>query len=148
MNSILLSSLLAAIFAGIPDIFAAAALVRQPPHRILQTVASGVLGRVSYKEGAKSATLGLALQVAMSFVIALVYNIAVTQAAMIRDRPLIFGALYGVAVYVAMNFIVVPLSRAHPQPNWTLQSVIAMLIVMMVYAEIISLIAAALRVGA
>jgi len=42
----------------------------------------------------------------------------------------------------------VPLSRAHPKPRWTPPSVIAMLFVMIIYAEIISLIAAALGVGA
>jgi uncharacterized membrane protein YagU involved in acid resistance len=148
MNPILLSALLGSIFAGIPDIFAAAALVRQRPNRILQTVASGLLGKASYQGGWRTAALGLALQVAMSLVIALVYNLAVAQLAVIRDRPLISGALYGVVVYVVMNFVVVPLSRAHPKPRWTPPSVIAMLIVMVVYAEIISLIAAALGVGA
>ena len=88
------------------------------------------------------------LQVAMSLLIALLYNLAVAQAAVIRDSPGMFGALYGVAVYVVMNFVVVPLSRAHPKPRWTPPSVIAMLFVMIIYAEIISLIAAALGVGA
>ena len=148
MKPILLSALLASVFAGIPDIFAAAALVRQPPNRILQTVASGLLGEASYQGGRRTAALGLALQVAMSLVIALVYNLAVAQAAVIRASPLMFGALYGVVVYVVMNFVVVPLSRAHPKPRWTPPSVIAMLVVMVVYAEIISLIAAALGVGA
>ena len=148
MNQILWSALLASVFAGIPDIFAAAALVRQPPNRILQTVASGLLGEASYQGGRRTAALGLALQVAMSLVIALVYNLAVAQAAVIRASPLMFGALYGVVVYVVMNFVVVPLSRAHPKPRWTPPSVIAMLVVMVVYAEIISLITAALGVGA
>ena len=148
MTQILLSALLASVLAGVPDIFAAAALVRQPPQRILQTVASGLLGRASYQGGRATMALGLALQVAMSLLIALVYNLAVAQAPVIRGNPLAFGALYGVVVYVVMNFLVVPLSRAHPKPRWTPQSVIAMLIVMVVYAEIISLTAAALGVGA
>jgi len=92
--------------------------------------------------------LGLALQVALSLVIALVYNFAVAQAPVTHDRPLLFGALYGVVVYVVMNFVVVPLSRAHPKPHWNLQSMTAMLIVMVIYAEIISMIAAMLGVGA
>ncbi len=148
MSAILLSALLASVLAGIPDIFAAAALVRQPPSRILQLIASGLLGKASYEGGRTTAALGLALQVAMSFVIALVYNLAVAQSALIRDNPLMFGALYGIVVYVVMNFVVVPLSRSHPKPRWVPRSVIAMLIVMAIYAEIISLIAVALGVGA
>lgn len=148
MGQILLSALLASVFAGVSDIFAASALVRQPPNRILQTVASGVLGRASYEGGGTTAALGLALQVAMSFMIALAYNLAAAKVPVIRDSPLLYGALYGVVVYVVMNFVVVPLSRAYPKPQWTPQSVIAMLIVMVAYAEIIALIAAALGVGA
>ncbi len=124
--SLFLSALLAAFAAGIPDIFAASALVRAPPGKILQTVASGLLGKASYESGAQSMALGLVLQVAMSFVIALVFNIAMWRVAGIRAQPLLFGALYGVVIFVVMNFVVVPLSRAYPKPQWTLKAVVAM----------------------
>ena len=143
MSRLFIPALLASVAAGIPDVFVAAALSRAPPGRILQTIASGVLGEASYVGGSTSMALGLGLQIAMSFVIALIYNFAFSYVADIRRSPLIFGALYGVVIFVVMNFVVVPLSRAHPQPQWDLKSVVAMLIVMVLFGEIISFIAAA-----
>ncbi len=141
--NLLLSALLASFVAGIPDIFAAAALTGARPGKILQTVASGLLGKASYGGGAQTMALGLVLQVAMSFVIALVFNLALWRAPAIGARPLLFGALYGIVIFVVMNFVVVPLSRAYPKPQWGVKAVVAMGLVMIVYAEIIALIAAA-----
>jgi uncharacterized membrane protein YagU involved in acid resistance len=143
MSRLFISAFLASIAAGIPDVFVAAALSRSPPGRVLQIIASGLLGEASYTRGSASMALGLGLQIAMSFVIALIYNIAFSYVAGIRGSPLMFGALYGVVIFVVMNFVVVPLSRAHPKPHWDLEAVIAMLIVMVLFAEIISLIATA-----
>jgi hypothetical protein len=36
-----------------------------------------------------------------------------------------------------VNFVVVPLSRAYPKHHWDLQSVVAMLLVMILFAEVI-----------
>jgi hypothetical protein len=143
MNNVILSALVAAFAAGIPDIFAAAALTRSSPGRILQVVASGVLGKASYEGGRRSMALGLALQVGMSFAIAIIYNLALPLGTVLVSRnPLICGALSGVVIFVVMNFAVVPLSRAHPKPHWALGSFVAMLIVMIFFGEIIALIAA------
>lgn len=143
MSRLFMSALLASVAAGIPDVFVASALSRAPVGRVLQTIASGLLGEASYTGGSTSMALGLGLQIAMSFLIALIYNIAFAYVAGIRSNSLIFGALYGVVLFVVMNFVVVPLSRAYPKPQWDLKSVVAMLIVMVLFAEIISLIAAA-----
>jgi uncharacterized membrane protein YagU involved in acid resistance len=143
MSSLFISALLASVAAGIPDVFVAAALSGASPGRVLQTIASGVLGEASYIGGWRSIALGLGLQIAMSFAIALTYNIAFSYVAGIRRSPLMFGALYGIVIFVVMNFVVVPLSRAYPKPQWDLKSVVAMLIVMVLFGEIISLIAAA-----
>lgn len=147
MSRIFVSALLASIAAGVPDVFVAAALSRAPPSKVLQMVASGVLGENSYQGGSLSIAFGLGLQIAISFVIALIYNIAFAQVANVRSRPLTFGALYGVAIFMVMNFVVVPVSRTHPKPQWDLKSGLAMTIVMILFAEIISLIAMAFAEG-
>ena len=144
MSRLVVSALLASVAAGIPDVFAAALLSRSSPGKILQTIASGVLGEASYMGGGTSIAFGLGLQIAMSFVIAIVYNMAFLQVESVRNYPFTAAALYGVVIFVVMNFVVVPLSRAHPQPQWNLVSVVVMLIVMILFAEIIALIATAL----
>lgn len=143
MSRLFLSALAASIAAGIPDVFVASALSRAPPGKVLQMIASGVLGVAAYSKGTASIALGLGFQIAMSFAIALIFNIAFWQVAFLRQNPILFGALYGCVIFVVMNFVVVPLSRAHPKPHWDVKTVVAMLIVMILFGEVLSLIAAA-----
>ncbi|HYC58290.1 MAG TPA: hypothetical protein VEK79_01870 [Thermoanaerobaculia bacterium] len=93
------------------------------PTRILQSVARGVLGRGAFEGGIATALLGLALHYFIAFVVVLVYVIASGKIAALRDAPIIGGALYGVAVYLVMNFVVVPLSAAGP-PRFTMAGVL------------------------
>lgn len=84
-----------------------------PPERILQVIASGVLGRRSFDDGIASASLGLALQYAISFaMVGTYYVVSGWMPALIRRGIWIYGALYGLWLYVAMNDIVLPLSAA------------------------------------
>jgi hypothetical protein len=145
VSKLLVSASLASVAAGIPDVFVASAVSRAPLGKVLQMIASGVLGEGSYRGGWGSIALGLSLQVAMSFVIALVYNIAFSDLPDIRRSPMISGALYGVVIFVSMNFFVVPLSRAFPKTQWDLKTIVAMLIIMILFGEVISFIAAELQ---
>jgi len=86
-----------------------------PAQRILQTVASGLLGKASYDGGAQSATLGLACHYAIVIVAAAVFWFAARRWAWLREEPVTAGLAYGVAIYVFMNFVVLPLS-AYPFP--------------------------------
>lgn len=82
------------------------------PMRILQTIASGVLGRSAYQGGWSTALLGLFLHFVIAFGIVSVYFVATRAMPWLHRRPLVFGALYGIAAYVVMNRVVVPLSAA------------------------------------
>ena len=88
------------------------------PTRILQSVAKGLLGTAAFEGGISTALLGLALHYFIAFVVVLIYFIASSRIAALRDYPIVFGALYGIGVYLVMNFIVVPLSAAGP-PRFT-----------------------------
>jgi hypothetical protein len=104
------------LVAGALDIaFACAywAIARDvPAGRILQSVASGVLGKASYEGGARTALLGLALHFLMTLAMAAAYYAASRRFAVLAQRPLAMGAAYGLALYAVMNFVVVPLSNA------------------------------------
>jgi hypothetical protein len=82
------------------------------PGRILQSIASGVLGRAAYQGGTQAAALGVLLHFVIAFGIVVVYFAATRVLPALHRRPWIFGAAYGVAVYLVMNLIVVPLSAA------------------------------------
>lgn len=83
-----------------------------PATRILQGIASGLLGREDAMAGGGStAALGLFLHYFIVLVMAAVYAFAATKLTWMRRRPWLASTLYGLWLFVAMNFIVVPLSR-------------------------------------
>ena len=83
-----------------------------PAGRILQSVASGVLGKASFDGGTATAMLGLALHFFITLALSLAYFAASRRLPALVQRPVALGALYGVALWIAMNYVVVPLSNA------------------------------------
>ncbi len=90
------------------------------PIRILQSVAAGLLSRdVSRAGGLKTALLGLFLHFLNAFIIATIfYGASLVLPTLIR-HAVIWGLLYGVAVYFVMNYVVVPLSAIGPRTSST-----------------------------
>jgi hypothetical protein len=117
MRSTLRAALWGAAIAGTLDIVYAIVFFGfrgVPAMRILQSVASGLLGAPAYRGGWPTAALGLALHFAIMFVIALLFVAASRRVVALRRHAIAAGASYGLVVYVVMNFVVVPLS-AVPQ---------------------------------
>ncbi|NZA26674.1 hypothetical protein H0E84_09775 [Luteimonas sp. SJ-92] len=90
------------------------------PLRILHSIAAGWLGRESaIAGGAATALLGLVSHYAIAFAMACLYGLASRRWPPLVRHPLRYGALYGVALYLSMNFVVVPLSAAGiGPPRW------------------------------
>lgn len=93
-----------------------------PPSRILQSVASGVLGASAFTGGSKTAVLGLVFHFLLATGAAAVYYLASRPLRILVTRAIICGPLYGVGVYLFMNFVVLPLSAipfkmAYPWPT-------------------------------
>jgi hypothetical protein len=86
------------------------------PMRLLQSVASGLLGRGAFDGGAPTAALGLVLHYAICVVAAGVYWGAARRLAWLVERAVPAGLLFGLAVYGFMNYVVLPLS-AFPFPR-------------------------------
>ena len=86
-----------------------------PPERLLQTVASGLLGKAAYDGGWPVAMLGLGLHYAIVIVAAALFYAVARRWAWLREEPVTAGLAYGVAIYGFMNFVVLPLS-AYPYP--------------------------------
>jgi uncharacterized membrane protein YagU involved in acid resistance len=82
---------------------------------LLQTIASGAMGRAAFDDGWTSAVLGLVLHYSIVTLAARVFFAAATRWAWLREEPVTAGLLYGVVLYAFMNFVVLPLS-AYPFP--------------------------------
>lgn len=81
-----------------------------PASRILQSVASGLLGAASYRGGAPAAALGLFLHFVIAFMWAAIFYLASRWSAVLIRHAVVSGILFGAFIYAAMNFVVLPLS--------------------------------------
>ena len=79
---------------------------------ILQSVAAGLLGDAAFAGGAGTAALGLALHLFIMCAMAAVYWLACRRWPWTIERPVLAGLAYGCLTWVAMNYVVLPLSRA------------------------------------
>jgi uncharacterized membrane protein YagU involved in acid resistance len=100
------------------------------PARVLQFVASGLLGAASFNGGANTAGLGLVLHFVIATVATVIFYFASRKLLFLIERPVTFGLLYGVLVYAFMNIVVVPLSRVQPRPLTLTGFVIGILTIM------------------
>jgi uncharacterized membrane protein YagU involved in acid resistance len=100
-----------------------------PPMRILQSVASGLLGSPAYQGGAATAALGLVLHFVLMTIIAAIFYFASTRLRFLVTHPLWWGALYGFLVYWVMNLVVLPLSAFPSEVKFVPILVITSLIV-------------------
>lgn len=98
-----------------------------PAIRILQSIAAGLLGDASFKGGGRTAALGLALHFFIAVSMSIAYYLVASRWALLRQRPVLCGAAYGLLLYGVMNYVVVPLSaagRGSKDPLWIALSIV------------------------
>jgi len=109
----------AGLIAGAMDITAACIVYGffgATPLRILQGIASGLLGPRTYEGGMASAALGMLCHFTIAFGAATVFYLLSRQMPFLVRHFVPAGVLYGIAVYFFMGRVVIPLSRAHRGP--------------------------------
>jgi hypothetical protein len=106
--------LLGGLIAGTLDITAACISAwlqaEVTPIRVLQYVASGALGPAAFTGGTWTALLGLAFHYLIATTATAVFYLASRRLRFLIEWPIPMGLLYGLFVYLFMNFVVVPLS--------------------------------------
>lgn len=120
MKRLLQASLIGGLIAGVLDIaYAITAFgplsYNVPAMRILQSVAAGAIGRDAARAGEwGTAILGLGLHMLIVIGMAAVFVFAASRLRFLLRPALLWGVLYGLLLWVAMNYIIVPLSAAGP----------------------------------
>jgi hypothetical protein len=102
----------AGLIAGILDItsaFVIAELKGTGSIRMLQGIASGLLGAPSFEGGMATAGLGLVIHFFIAFTAASVFYLGSRQFSFLTRHAVVSGLAYGIAVYIFMYWIVVPL---------------------------------------
>ena len=112
--------LLAWLLAGTLDITAAfvyyVGASATGAERLLQGIASGVLGAAAFTGGAATAVLGLLLHYLIALIWTVVLFAAFRVVTPLRRLSVVTGIAYGVVVWLAMNLIVLPLSNVRQVP--------------------------------
>lgn len=104
---------LAGLIAGVLDItsaFVIAGIKGTGSVRMLQGIASGLLGRRSFDGGMATAGLGLGIHFLIAFIAAAVFYAASRKFSSLTQYAVVSGVLYGFAVYIFMYWVVVPLA--------------------------------------
>ena len=78
--------------------------------RVLQSIASGLLGSRAYEGGVSTALIGFVLHFALMLIIALIFHVAARRIPPLIRHPITIGAAFGIVVYWVMNLVVLPLS--------------------------------------
>ncbi|NZA26673.1 hypothetical protein H0E84_09770 [Luteimonas sp. SJ-92] len=99
-----------------------------PAGRVLQAIAAWLLGPAAYSGGTATALFGVLLYTGLMCALAAGYRgLARRHGALLR-RPLLGGALYGAAAYLAIFGLAVPVLTSAPafvRPDWTLVCLLA-----------------------
>jgi len=96
-----------------------------------RAIAAGLLGPTAARGGLGSYVLGIALQFFIATSAAAVYCAASRKLTFLKEHALVCGLFYGIAVFLVMNLIVVPLSALHSRGPFYLAGLIQGLLVHM-----------------
>ena len=132
----------AGLIAGILDItsaFVITELKGTGSIRMLRGIASGLLGPRSFEGGMATAGLGLAIHFLIAFTAASVFYAASRKLTFLTQHAVTSGLLYGIAVYLSMYWIVVPLAFVNARHSVS-RDVTAVIIHMLLIGLPISLI--------
>jgi hypothetical protein len=97
-----------------------------------RAIAGGLLGRGAFTGGAGVYALGVALQFFIAVSAATVYYAASRKLEFLKPHFLVCGLFFGIAVYLVMNLIVLPLCALHVSRPIPIRDMIQGLLVHMV----------------
>jgi len=90
---------------------------------VFHYIASGLVGARAFRGGLASVALGVAIHYTIALTWTGVFYAASRKLTILSRRPVASGLVYGGAIYVYMNFIVLPLSGVpHPRSTVTIAS--------------------------
>lgn len=115
---------LGGLVVGILDITAASVNVwlrsGRSPVWTFQSVAGGLYGAETFNGGYRTAALGLAIHFFIAITATAVYYLASRHVRFLVNQAILSAVLYGIAVYVFMYFVVIPLTPlGTPKPSFS-----------------------------
>jgi hypothetical protein len=109
----------AGLLAGTLDITAALVIYARSGAqriRLLQGIASGLLGKAAFGGGLTTALAGLLCHFVIAMSWAAIYFAVSRRVRFLVEHAFVSGTVYAVIIYFIMNHVVVPLSAIGPRP--------------------------------
>ena|SRR3989337_2866371 len=123
---------LAGLLVGSLDIIAA--LVNfyintgKDPLIVLKYIASAMFGKSGFSDGNAMAAWGLLLHFLIAFIWTILFFLIYPKLKLLSWNRIITGILYGILIWIMMNRVIVPVSKASTGPFDLKQAIIAVLI--------------------
>ena len=87
------------------------------PMRLLQSIASVLIGRSAFTGGAQTALLGLAIHYTIALCWTVLFVLLAQKLPWMSREAVRTGIGYGLLVYAVMNYVVLPLFHAAPRSH-------------------------------
>lgn len=91
-------------------------------------IARGLIGSSAFQGGIAPYVLGIALHFFIAFSAAAIYYAASRKLDFLIGHPIVCGLFYGIAIFLVMNLVVLPLSAIHFRGPFSLQGLITGLV--------------------
>jgi hypothetical protein len=114
LRTILTAGLIAGFLDAMDAVVFIAWMSGRSATRVFQFIASGAIGVKSFEGGGATAALGVFFHFVIALSAAAVFYVLTIKLPIIL-RPLLWGPLYGIGVFIFMHYLVVPLSAAPKQ---------------------------------
>lgn len=96
-------------------------------------IASGLIGRsAAFQGGVPTYTLGIVLHYFIAVSSAAIYYAVSRKLTFLKDHPYVCGIYYGIAIFLVMNLVVLPLSAIHAHGPYTWNGLVQGLLVHMI----------------
>ena len=119
LRIILTAGLIAGLLDGLDAAVVITALNGISAIRVFQFIASGLIGTSSFRGGFRTAALGVLLHFTIAIGVAAIFYLASLRLRFLLRKPFLWGPLYGIAVFLFMHYLVVPLSATPKQGSTT-----------------------------
>ena len=114
LKKVWLAILVGGTAAGGMDIISA--VPGKDPLRVLQYIASGLIGKAAFDGGWWTGAAGLAVHFGLTILMAVLFVLAARYWAVLLKQTWLAGMVYGAVIYVAMFYFIVPVLSA--ATNW------------------------------
>lgn len=98
------------------------------PHRVFQYIASGLLGKNAYQSQILPVSLGIIIHFSIAVTVTFIFYQAYKRLGKASTPKFLPGSVYGIGIWLFMNYIVIPLSLIGTYPKNPTQIVIGLLI--------------------